>query len=91
MRSLMDKRVCDKLTEICAHQWCVSSVNPIQGTQRRDMFWVTYSERVIDDHPIQPITMTAETWKARKDSMEYSNGRTWHYHGMNDCALRRRS
>ena len=34
------------------------------------MFWVTDSERMIDDHPAEPITMTAETWKERKDSME---------------------
>ena len=35
---------------------------------------------MIDDHPTE-----------RKDSMEHSNGRTCHYHGMNDCALRTRS
>ena len=85
------------ISGICAHQRCASSVNPIQRTQRRasskfcGMFWVTDSERVIDDHPTQPITMTAETWKDRKDSMEYSNGRTWHYHGVNGYALRTRS
>ena len=38
---------------------------------------------MIDDHPNQPMTVTAETWKERKDSMEYLNDRTWRYHGMN--------
>ena len=70
---------------------------PFNGTQRRDsskfcgIFWVTDLEIVIDDHPTQPMTLTAETWKERKDSMEYVNGRTWHHHGMNDYALRTRS
>ena len=70
---------------------------PLSGKQRRDsskfrsMFWLTDSERMIDDHLSQPITVTAETWKEKKDSMEYSNYRTWHYHGMNDYALRTRS
>ena len=52
---------------------------------------VTDSERVIDDHSTQPSTMTAETWKECKDSMDYSNGRSWRYHGMNNDALRTRS
>ena len=46
---------------------------------------------MIDDHSTQPITVTTETWKERKDSMEYSNGRTWRYHGMHDHALKARS
>ena len=70
---------------------------PLNGKQRRDsskfcsMFWVTDSERMIDDHPTQPISMTAETWTERKDSMEYSNGVTWRYHGVNGYALKTRS
>ena len=49
------------------------------------------SELVIDDHPNEPVTMAAETWKERKDSIEVLTGRTWQYHGMNDYALRTRS
>ena len=30
------------------------------------MFWVTDSERVIDDHPTQPNSMAMEKWKVRK-------------------------
>ena len=55
------------------------------------MFWVKDSERMIDDHPTQPIPMNAETWKEKKDSMEQVNGRTWHYHGMNQQAMRTRA
>ena len=67
---------------------------PINGTQRREsskfcsMFWVTNSEGVIDDHPTQPISMTAETWKEKKDSMEYLNDRTWRFHAITDYVLR---
>ena len=33
------------------------------------MFWVTDSERVIDDHPNRPSTMKLEKWKEMKDQM----------------------
>ena len=52
---------------------------------------MTDSERVIDDHPTQPDSMTMEKWKERKDSMEFWNDRTWRYHGMNAYAMKRRS
>ena len=45
---------------------------PFNRTQRRDsskicsMFWVTDSERVIDDHPTQPISMKVEMWREGK-------------------------
>ena len=55
------------------------------------MFWVTDSERVIDDHPTRPNTVTLEKWKERKDQMEYLNGRTWPYHGMNAYAMKIRT
>ena len=70
---------------------------PFNGTQRRDsskfcnMFWVMDSDMVIDDHPNEPVLMTAGTWKDRKGPMEFMTGRTWHYHSMNDYALRWRS
>ena len=47
-------------------------VFPVNGTQRRDSskfcstFWVTDSERVIDDHHTQPISMAMEKWKVKK-------------------------
>ena len=37
------------------------------------------------------MSLTMEKWKERKDAMEYLNGRTWPYHGMNAHAMRRRS
>ena len=43
---------------------------------------------VMDDCPNEPVLMTAGTLKDRKDSMELVTGRTWHYHGMNNDALR---
>ena len=46
---------------------------------------------VIDDHPDEPVLVTARTWKDRKDSMELMAGRTWHYHGMVNFALRTRT
>ena len=55
------------------------------------MFWVMDSEMVIGDRPNELAPTTAGTWKDRKDSMEFMTGRTWHYHGMNDFALRTRS
>ena len=70
---------------------------PLNGKHIRDsskfcgMFWVTDSERMVDDHPTQMILLKSETWKERKDSTESSNVRTWRYHGMNDYALRTRS
>ena len=33
--------------------------------------WVTDSERVIDDHPNRPSSMTLEKWKEMKDQMEH--------------------
>ena len=30
------------------------------------VLWVTDSERVIDDHPTRPNSMTMEKWKERK-------------------------
>ena len=51
------------------------------------MFWVTDSEKVIEDHPARPSTMTLEKWKEMKDQMEYSNDRTWPYHGMSPYAI----
>ena len=55
------------------------------------MFWVTDSERVIDDHPTRPGTMTLEKWKERQDQMEYSIDRTWPYHGMSRHAMKVRA
>ena len=49
------------------------------------------SDMVIDDHPHEPALMTAGTWMDRKGPMEFMTGRTWHYHSMNDYALRWRS
>ena len=37
------------------------------------MLWVTDLERVIDDHPTQPYSMTMEKGKERKDVMEFLN------------------
>ena len=45
-------------------------------------------ERVIDNHPTQPYSMTMEKWKERKDLMEYLNDRTWPYHGMSAYAMK---
>ena len=36
---------------------------------------MTDSERVIDDHPTKPSTITLENWKEMKDQMEYLNDR----------------
>ena len=55
------------------------------------MFCVTDSERMIDDHTTQPNSMTIETWKERKDSMEHLNDRTWRNHGMNAHVMKIRS
>ena len=52
------------------------------------MFWVTDSERVIDDHPTQPNSKTMEKWKERKELMEYLNDKIWPYHGMSVCAMK---
>ena len=63
---------------------------PNNGTQRRDsskfcsMFWIMDSEMVTDDRSNELVLMTAGTWKDRKDSIEISTGRKWHYHGMTD-------
>ena len=45
---------------------------------------------VIGDRP-EPLLMTAGTWRDRKDSMEAVIGQTWHHHGMDDYALRKRT
>ena len=85
------------LRNFCPHQLCITSGTSAWREQGCDssilwsMIWVTDSERMIDDHPTQPITMTAETWKERKNSMEYSNDRAWRYHGMSGYALKIRS
>ena len=55
------------------------------------MFWVTDSERVIDDRPTQPYSMTMEKWKERKEVMEFLNGRGWTYHGMSAYARKTRT
>ena len=55
------------------------------------MFWVADSERVIDDHPTRPSTMTLEKWKERKDQMAYLNDRTWPYHGLSPYAMKVRT
>ena len=55
------------------------------------MFWVTDSERVIDDHPTRPNSMTLEKWKERKDKMEYLNDKTLPYHGMSPYAMKIRT
>ena len=55
------------------------------------MFWITDSERVIDDHPTQPNSMTLEKWKERKDLMEFLNDRTWPYRSMNAYAMKIRT
>ena len=74
----------------CVHHYVPPAPFPVHGTQRRDssklcsMFWVMESEIVIDGRSNEPVLMTAGTWKDRKDSMEFSAGRTWHYHGMVD-------
>ena len=39
----------------------------------------------------QPYTVTIETWKERKESMEHLNDRTWCYHGMNADVMKIRS
>ena len=46
---------------------------------------------MIDDHATQPNSMTIETWKERKDSMEYLNDMTWRYHGMKAYVMKVRS
>ena len=55
------------------------------------MFWLLDAEMVIDDRPNEPVLTTAGTWRTRKDSMEVRIGRTWHYHGMDDKAMRTRT
>ena len=55
------------------------------------MFWVTDSERVIDDHTTQPNSMTMEKWKTRKDLLENLNDRTWPSHGMSAYAMKIRT
>ena len=55
------------------------------------MFWVTDSERVIDDHLTQPNSMTMGKWKERKDLMEYLNDRTWSNHDMSAFAMKIRT
>ena len=52
---------------------------------------MTDSERVIDDHPTRPSTITLEKWKEMKDQMEYLNDTTWPHHGMSLCALKIRA
>ena len=54
------------------------------------MFWVTDSEKVIDDHPNQPNS-TMQKWKGRKDLMEYLNDRGWTHHGMSAYARKART
>ena len=49
------------------------------------------SERVIDDHPARPSTMTLEKWKEIRDQMEYLNDRTCPYHGMSPYAMKVRA
>ena len=55
------------------------------------MFWVTDSERVIDDHPAWPSTMTLEKRKEMKDQMAYLDDRTWQYHGVSPYAIKVRA
>ena len=55
------------------------------------MFWVTYSERVVDDQPTQPYSKTMEKWKERKDLMGFLNDGGWTYHGMSAYARKTRT
>ena len=55
------------------------------------MFWLMDAEMVIDDRTNERVHTTARMWRARKDSMEVTTGRTWHYHCMNRKAMRTRT
>ena len=56
------------------------------------MFWVTTSERVIDDHSTQADSTTIEkSGKERKDMMDFLNDRTWSYHSMSAYAMKIRT
>ena len=52
---------------------------------------MTNSERVRDDHPARPSTIALQKWKEMKDQMEYSNDRTWPYHGGSPYAMKVRA
>ena len=52
---------------------------------------MTDSERVIDDHPNRPSSITLEKWKEIKDQMKYLNDRTGPYHGMSPHATKVRA
>ena len=52
---------------------------------------MTDSERVIDDHPNRPSSITLEKWKEMKDQMEHLNDRTWPYHGMSPYVMKVRA
>ena len=55
------------------------------------MFWVTDTERVIDDQHTQPYSMTVEKWKEWEKVMESLNERGWTYHGMSAYARKTRT
>ena len=43
---------------------------------------------MIDDHPVQPNSMTMQKWQDRKDLMGYLNDKNWPYHGMSTYSMK---
>ena len=58
--------------KFCAHFGCALRSFPSQrrrhGSKFCRMFWVTDSERVIDDHPTRPNPMTMEKIEGKERS-----------------------